>query len=388
MEKRYSVLWIEDNPLDQEAFVDNAFLEGIDVFQFSTNKAGMDELVANVDSYDAVILDAKGFVESEDEAAKWTGLQNSILTLNSLPKKIPYFIYSGYLDKDENASAREMLLNVEIFTKGIDIQRLFDRIKEEADKQLDTQIKHEFARVFEVTNEKYLGAKAFDPLLGLLKQVKELKDFETSIDYFSPIRKLIETSFDKLAECKLIPDEIHKAGINPTVKFICNNKYNSDFTSSIDYMHPTMAYYLDNLVFTLQDSQHLKEGLKLKVDHYVSEIKSPYLFKSLVFQLLDYLIWFKSFIDNYESKNKEEPIWSKIESSSTTIENSEWIKGTVIKIAENGWGTFLPDNTRITISIHPIEVEKQGLVEGDIIKVTTKPSSDGTKTFIKDIIKL
>ena len=348
----------------------------------------MDELVANVDSYDAVILDAKGFVESEDEAAKWTGLQNSILTLNSLPKKIPYFIYSGYLDKDENASAREMLLNVEIFTKGIDIQRLFDRIKEEADKQLDTQIKHEFARVFEVTNEKYLGAKAFDPLLGLLKQVKELKDFETSIDYFSPIRKLIETSFDKLAECKLIPDEIHKAGINPTVKFICNNKYNSDFTSSIDYMHPTMAYYLDNLVFTLQDSQHLKEGLKLKVDHYVSEIKSPYLFKSLVFQLLDYLIWFKSFIDNYESKNKEEPIWSKIESSSTTIENSEWIKGTVIKIAENGWGTFLPDNTRITISIHPIEVEKQGLVEGDIIKVTTKPSSDGTKTFIKDIIKL
>ena len=383
MEKRYSVLWIEDNPLDQEAFVDNAYLEGIDIFQFSTNKAGMEELVGNIDAYDAVILDARGFEESEDESPKLIGLQNSISTLNSLSKKIPRFIYSGYLDKDENANVREMLSNEVIFTKGTDTQRLFDRIKEEADKQLDTQIKHEYSRVFKIANEKYLGVQAFDPLLGLLKQVKELKDFETSIDYFSPIRKLIESSFDKLAEYQLIPDEIHKAGINPTVKFICNNKYNSDFTSTIDYMHPTMAYYLDNLVFTLQDSQHLKEGLKLKVDHYVSETKSPYFFKSLVFQLLDYLIWFKGFIDNYESKNKEEPIWTK--KVENTTENDEWIKGLVIKIAENGWGTFLPDNSTRTISIHPIEVEKQDLNEGDVIKVITKPSPDGTKTFIKEI---
>ena len=40
--------------------------------------------------------------------------------------------------------------------------------------------------------------------------------------------------------------------------------------------------------------------------------------------MLDYLIWFKSFIDNYESKNKEEPIWSKIESANNIqeIENN------------------------------------------------------------------
>jgi len=387
MEKRYSVLWIEDEPEKQEAFIEEAFIEGIDVFQFSTNKAGMEELVSNLEAYDAVVLDAKGFEESEDEVAKLTGLQNSISTLNSLSKKIPRFIYSGYLDKDENASVREMLSNEVIFTKGTDTQRLFDRIKEEADKQLDTQIKHEYVRVFEVANEKYLGVQVFDPLLELLKQVKELKDFETSINYFSPIRKLIELSFDKLAEYKLIPDEIHKAPFNQKVKFICNNKNrnNNGFETSIEFMHPTMAYFLDNLVFTLQDSQHLKEELNLKVDHYVSEIKSPYLFKSLVFQLLDYLIWFKSFIDNYELKNKEEPIWSKIESSNTINENSEWIKGTVIKIAENGWGTFLPDNSRATISIHPNEVEKQNLDEGDIIKVITKPSPDGTKTFIKEI---
>lgn len=385
MEKRYNVLWIEDEPEKQEAFVENAYLEGINIFQFSTNKAGRDELMGDINAYDAIILDAKGFEESEDEVAKLSGLNTTITFLNSLSKKIPYFIYSGYLDKDENASVRELLSNIEIFTKGTDTQRLFDRIKEEADKHLDTQIKHEFPRVFEVANEKYLGVQVFNPLLELLKQVKELKDFDASINYFSPIRKLIELSFDKLAEYKLIPDEIHKAPFNQRVKFICNNKnhHNHGFETTIEFMHPTMAYFLDNLVFTLQDSQHLKEELNLKVDHYVSEIKSPYFFKSLVFQLLDYLIWFKGFIDNYESKNKEEPIWTK--KVENTTENDEWIKGSVNKIAENGWGTFLPDTSTRTISIHPNEVTRLSLIEGDIIEVTTKPSPDGTKTFIKEI---
>lgn len=388
MEKKYNVLWIEDEPEKQEAFVEEAFLEGIQVFQFSTNKSGMEELISDMDAYDAVILDAKGFEESVDEVAKLTGLMNSISTLKSLSKRIPYFIYSGYLDKDENASVRELLSNEEIFTKGKDTQRLFERIKEEADKQLDTQIKHEYARVFEVTSEKHLGIQVFQPLLDLIKQAKDLKDFESSKDQLSSIRKIIEKSFDKLAELKLIPEEIHKAGINPTVKFICNNKYNSEFTTSIDYMHPTMAYYLDNLVFTLQDSQHDKDGLKLKVNEYISEIKSPYFFKSLVFQLLDYLIWYKRFINKYEIQNQENKIWSKIESISTTSVNGEWITGSVIKIADNGFGNFLPNDSIQTIGIHPNDINDYDLNEGDLIKVKTKPSQDGKKTFIKDIIKL
>lgn len=383
MEKRYNVLWIEDEPEKQEAFIEEAYLESIHVFQFSTNKAGMDELVSDLEAYDAVVLDAKGFEESVDEVSKLTGLMNSIKTLRSLSKRIPYFIYSGYLDKDENASVRELLSNEEIFTKGKDTQRLFERIKEEADKQIDTQIKHEYPRVFDVTNEKYLGLQVFQPLLELIKQVKELNDFESSNDHLSAIRKIIEKSFGKLVELDLIPEEIYKAGINPTVKFICNNKYNTEFTTSIEYMHPTMAYYLDNLVFILQDSQHDKEGLRLKVNEYISDIKSPYFFKSLVFQLLDYLIWFKRFIDKYE--NHEDKIWSKNEN--VTSLNDDWITGSVIKFSDNGWGNFLPNNSTKALGIHPNEVKRHKLNEGDIIKVLTKPSLDGTKTFIKEILK-
>jgi hypothetical protein len=385
MEKKYNILWIEDEPEKQEAFVEEAFLEGIQVFQFSTNKSGMEELISDLNAYDAVILDAKGFEETEDEVAKLTGLMNSISTLKSLSKRIPYFIYSGYLDKDENASVREFLSNEEIFTKGKDTQRLFERIKEEADKQIDTQIKHEYARVFEVSSEKYLGLQVFQPLLELIKQAKELKDFESSKDHLSAIRKIIEKSFERLAELTLIPEEIYKAGINPTVKFICYNKYNSEFTPLVEYMHPTIAYFLDNLVFVLQDSQHDKSDLKLKVHEYISDIKSPYFFKSLVFQLLDYLIWFKCFIDKYETQNQEKKIWLKKESIITTVENSEWIIGSIIKIADNGWGTFLPNNSTRTIGIHPNEVSKLDLNEGDIIKVLTKPSPDQTKTYIKEI---
>jgi hypothetical protein len=168
-----------------------------------------------------------------------------------------------------------------------------------------------------------LGSKIYEPLINLLKQIKETNDFEPTKDNLLPLRKIIENSFDRLFELNLIPEEIYKAGLNQTVKFLCNNKSISDFILVKDFMHPTMAYFLDNLVFMTQDSQHDKKGLKLNVDEYISNIKSPYLFKSLVFQLLDYLIWLKKFIDvNYNSVENT-ILWTKVENIVTATSESK-----------------------------------------------------------------
>ena len=62
-----------------------------------------------------------------------------------------------------------------------------------------------------------------------------------------------------------------------------------------------------------------------------------------------------------------------------------WISGQVIRIAENGYGTFEGDNNNEEITILPTMVLKYQLKDGDNISVTTKPSQDGTKTFITEI---
>ena len=63
----------------------------------------------------------------------------------------------------------------------------------------------------------------------------------------------------------------------------------------------------------------------------------------------------------------------------------DWILGSVTRIAENGWGTFKPDDSHAAISIIPKMVSENGLNENDQIKVITQPSPDGSKTFIKAI---
>ena len=75
---RYKVLWIDDNFDDQDAFLDKAFQNGLDINPFKTSQQGMEELVSNIEQYDAVILDAMVYDESEDENASLKGLFSSI----------------------------------------------------------------------------------------------------------------------------------------------------------------------------------------------------------------------------------------------------------------------------------------------------------------------
>ena len=64
---RYQVLWIDDDAEKQDGFLDSAYLEGLDINYYKTSKEGMEELTSKIEQYDAVILDAMVYNESEDE---------------------------------------------------------------------------------------------------------------------------------------------------------------------------------------------------------------------------------------------------------------------------------------------------------------------------------
>ena len=91
--KRYELLWIDDQFDVQEAFLESAYLNGIDIVPYKVSKEGMNELENNLFKYDGVILDAKVYNESEDEVAKLTGLTSSIYRIKQLSNKrvLPYF---------------------------------------------------------------------------------------------------------------------------------------------------------------------------------------------------------------------------------------------------------------------------------------------------------
>ena len=91
---------------------------------------------------------------------------------------------------------------------------------------------------------------------------------------------------------------------------------------------------------------------------------------------MDILIWFDSYLSENDNYQENKSYW--VDES-----GGEMMQGVVTRIAENGYGTFLPNNEVRTLSIVPKMVQEHGLFEGQKIKVKTK--KDGDKTFITEI---
>ncbi|MBK6953805.1 MAG: hypothetical protein IPH24_17670 [Crocinitomicaceae bacterium] len=97
---------------------------------------------------------------------------------------------------------------------------------------------------------------------------------------------------------------------------------------------------------------------------------------------MDLVLWFKKCADQNPNYSANINHW-KDETESVTI--GQWIGGKIIKLAENGYGTFQPNAGGSSISIIPSMVSNFNLKLGQAIEVRTKLDSTGTKTLITEI---
>jgi len=303
--------------------------------------------------------------ESEDEKAALTGLFNSIKKINSLSerKKIPYFIFSGYIDQDQHASAREMLADETIFIKSKDNKALFKVIKEEADKQIDTQIRHKFNAVFDVCTEKYIGENAGTDLLKLLLSIDNL-NIENQ---FNSLRKIVEDIFIAFNKFQLLPNEFitPSIAINESSKFLSGKNHKGELFTEKGYHHIEGSHLplqvssvLWNILSITQNGSH-----RSTIDQHVKMLNTSYLFQSVLYQLLDVIVWFKIHID---SSPKTEN-WSKIDNS-VKESNSNIKKGEVINLnVYKGFAFLKPEDGSDNVFIPPHIITGDTLKETDFI---------------------
>jgi hypothetical protein len=224
-----------------------------------------------------------------------------------------------------------------------------------------------------------LGTEHFSRLFALIKHIENVEKLANTEDMLNPIRKTIERIFRRMAEQGIIPETIlaNKGWINGSSLFLANK--HSDYEHLSEITPPLISENIYRLLNIIQDASHGEGELKLKVDQYLKSAQSDYLYRSCVFLLFDLLLWFKDFMGNNTDVAINKARWK------SKVINGDWITGTVIRVAENGWGTFQPDNAHGTISIPPKMVSDNQLNETDSIKIIHEPSPDGTKTYIKAI---
>lgn len=330
--KRYRVLWFDDKFRELEIIKEGALLENILLVGYDNADDGIKELESNISLYDAVLIDGLFYEKSgqnEDDliTVKDEALRKVFLSLEriSVIKKMPSFILSGQksFTKEINRVA-DVFKNNKVYdkTNDEDLKQLWLDIKAEADQQIDAQVKHDYHSVFEVCSEKYVGFEATKPLLQILKSIKQpFENFDDEL-YFTQIRIIVESVFRAANKYGLLHDaciDNGKVNLTESSLFLAgeNTKY-ANVKCAKKHFNPIISKSVVSILFITGAASHtvdpqLKNNINLA--EYRKIIKTPYLLYSLAFQVMDLLIWFKSYIDSNNDVAINKSQWENIEST-------------------------------------------------------------------------
>jgi hypothetical protein len=383
----YNILWIDDEHETLTGTKGRAKRNGINLIPFKSLNSGMDELSRNDSYYDGVLLDAK-FFENEDDVKGTEDTYNvhrAKERLLQLKKKFEVFVLTGQAEAYEDKTFKKAFTRV--YKKGSDeeIDRLFADIKEAAAMQEDTQIRHSYKRVFEVCNEKYIGEFAGQDILNLIK----VNDDSNLDNNFNAIRKVVEDLFVAFHKFNLLPVEFVIPGIalNESSRFLAGKGSDGSLFSEKGYQHleethlpKQIAFYLRSILSVTQAGSHRSE-----IDLHVKTIKTPFLFKSVIFQLMDLLAWFKMYVDS----NPKTGNWVKVESPSEALSPAaELIPGKVINMnPHKGFAFFKSDYIAANVFIPPHLIANHSLTEGMPVQVEIEEYTDNRTNEIKKRVK-
>lgn len=289
MPKKYNILWIDDEHENLGGFKLQAAQNDIVLNSFKSRNAGIAELLKNYPLYDGVLFDAK-FFEDEDDAAgseDLGALNKAKESLLQLPKKFEMFVLTGQAQLFEDKTFNTFV--PKYFRKGIaeDINNLFAELKQSADKQVDTQIRHDNQEIFSIFSSGYLPSEIELQVLELIKARLPVNRVAIK-SLLTNIRSIHESCFLKLESIGVIPDST--AQFNTILRHLSGNK-----TSASNWQATTKEYQNDAienlnkwLYFTCGKYIH-----NLRDENYNGYMISKYAVESLRTGLLELLLWFK-----------------------------------------------------------------------------------------------
>ncbi|MDD2494381.1 MAG: hypothetical protein PHE29_04235 [Tissierellia bacterium] len=280
--KRYNVIWIDDEWEKQTNFIEFCDINhGIDITPFKNSKVGMDALESNLSKWDAIILDAKVFDESNDEIASTKGLMSSIKKIEALStkKKVPYFISTGQPDLYSDNIFRESF--GKFYSKDTDDEELINDLMAEADKQVETQIRHKY-------NDLFSWFPLPNELLSILTYIETESTSDSSC--LNEVRKMLEWVSNLCIERGILPSEVKE--LNKFSRFLC-----------LDSMKVFVPLFVQRCIHSCvmisQEGSHF-----LTIDNAIKNGEAPYLIRSTVFELLNILYWCKD-LPNDEKEIRE-----------------------------------------------------------------------------------
>lgn len=360
MDKKYYVLWIDDEYNKLSSVISDAEMDGIFISPFSTSKAGMKAFEESINEWDAIILDAKGWNESSDETATTDGMHNSLEKIAELKHKrfVPVFIFSGQGDLHSDEEFKRSLGKRKLYKKGnkADQAQLFIDIKAEAEKLIETQIRFKYGDVIEQFPE------IRSELISIISRIHN--SITNDKDVFTAIRKILEWVRTHCIAHGILPSEVKE--LNGFSRFLCDEKMK-------EYVPIYIQRSIHSCIVVSQEGSH-----RLSIDKAIKDGDAPYLIRSTIFELMNILYWCGSLSND---PNDIEIIRAK--TSLFIVHQEENITETGI-IGDEIKGIVEQDNNR---NYHCMEYllpySKGELVLGKTIKIVKHTPNDKPQTKLE-----
>lgn len=321
----YNVIWADDecSTLKKDSSIRKLFDDkNIEVLSYvSTSEELKDAIERYKDRIDAVIVDGN-FPKEKVEYVEPTDISGLIHTLSFIElfnskRDIPFFLYTGrkvmLQEICKNGELDYFVNNNRIIQKG-NIIELTEKIIKDIDHihSVEFMVKKKYQAIIDIT--KNLDEQCGENIHQFLLDEARDKNFDRAIDLFGKLREILERIQDSCASNEIIPKEVKSLN---DFKFFLGKKgfiikgSNKCFKPKEGIMPLTICHTIGQLIDITQDGSHKRQDLNLHVAEYVSETKSPFLFRTCLYLVLDILRWYKETDDKLIDGTLRPPLYAK-----------------------------------------------------------------------------
>ena len=317
MKTKFEVIWIDDEWEKMDAFKEECeVIHQIYLHPFRTQKAGMDEFDKNPKKWDAIILDAKMFDESENEVPRLDGLRKAVQHINekTLLRKVPYFISTGQPDLMDNETFEQAFGTY--YIKERDDQKLINDIKNIASQSTRFQVKTNYIDAIEQLES--IDAWCCEKILDILEAMHfPEKDIDPLL-YYNPLRQTLEYIFRKANKVNIIPDEFigkekDDVNLNQCVQFLTGGnadrigiRFGGAKESVVPVHIKNMMFQVLNLGNINSHSRTLNDDEQKMLGAYFKEnvCNSQYLIYGLALQICEISVFMGKYIETHKDTDK------------------------------------------------------------------------------------
>ena len=332
------VLWVENDPKATVAYPLEAENYDLQLVSFPCWDDAKDALENDYDRWSAIILDAKCKFHRDSDDNAIVFLREALKDIAAISKEkrriIPWYVLTGGSETEVSDSINDDRLkwdsewtdkqHKKYYSKNVDNELLYERIKSHAIKSNRIQIQEMYRDTFEqlssLNNEEVCEDIA--AILEAMHYPDAHQDFMPRL-YYNPMRKALEYVFRTLKKVGIIPDDFFSGGIvNLNQCFmlligrdarVLGYRYDGNFGEGVvpRHIHDMMSLIINlgNSSSHSIEQSHPTELTEDEVLKYEKQIKSQgvnskLLIFSIALQFCEIVKWMNHYILNHP--NKEE----------------------------------------------------------------------------------